>query len=77
MALTVVLGKACTRCGGDSKKLRAGSLHGEENHNLYSIPNITNVIKSQRCAGQDRQHEWETRKALLSDCGDLVEEKCY
>jgi hypothetical protein len=50
--LTVVLGKACKRCGGDRKKFGVGSLDGEEIRNLYSIPKIINVIKSERWDGR-------------------------
>jgi hypothetical protein len=52
--LTVILGKACKRCGGDGKELSAGSLHGEKIQTLYSISNIINVIKSVRWDGRDR-----------------------
>jgi hypothetical protein len=54
MILTVVLGKACKRCGGDRKEVEIGSSHGEEFHNLYCLSNIINVIQSQRWDWQDR-----------------------
>jgi hypothetical protein len=47
MLLTVVLGKAFRRCGGDRKQVRVGSLHDEGVQNLYSISNIIKVIESQ------------------------------
>jgi hypothetical protein len=53
MILTVVSGKACTRCVGERKEVSVGSLHGEEVHNFYSTSNIINVIKSQNWDGRD------------------------
>jgi hypothetical protein len=77
MILTVLLGKACKRCGGDRKEVSAGSLHGEKIHNLYSVSNIINVIKSQRWERQDRHTAvrigWHTHRNQISSLGETDE----